>query len=184
MEQNTALLIMDMQNGIAGSYPGLDELVKTTNEAIAKAREANIPILFVRLAFSKNFSEVSPNNILFSKMKTSGIAMTTNDEAAQIVNGLDIESDDLIVTKQRISAFTGSNLDVLLSGLQVDHLVLTGIATSGVVLSTAVEAFDKDYTLTVLKDAAADRDAETHDFLVDNILTRYGDVITTEAWMK
>lgn len=71
---------------------------------------------------------------------------------------------------------------MLLRGLQVDHLVLTGVSTSGVVLSTAVEAADKDYKLTLLSDAMADQDVEKHQFLIDKILTRYADVTTVEAW--
>ncbi|PSC77079.1 isochorismatase, partial [Mammaliicoccus sciuri] len=82
----------------------------------------------------------------------------------------------------RLSAFTGSNLEVLLRGLQVEHLVLTGVSTSGVVLSTATEAADKDYKLTILSDAITDQDEEKHQFLLNKILTRYADIITTDLW--
>lgn len=184
MKQNSALLIMDMQNGIAKSFPGLNEIVASSNEAIEAARKADIPIIFIRVAFSKNFSEVSPNNKVFTKIKNSGQTMTTDDDSTQIISALNIKPDDLIVTKQRFSAFTGSNLDVLLSGLEVDHLILSGVATSGVVLSTAVEAFDKDFKLTILEDASADRDIKVHDFLMNNIFPKYGDVLTTKAWTE
>ena len=72
----------------------------------------------------------------------------------------------------------------MLSGLEVDHLILSGVATSGVVLSTAVEAFDKDFKLTFLEDASADRDIKVHDFLINNIFPKYGDVLTTKAWTE
>jgi hypothetical protein len=49
---------------------------------------------------------------------------------------------DLIVTKRRVSAFTGSDLEVVLRAAGTEHLVLTGIATSGVVLSTLRQAAD------------------------------------------
>lgn len=184
MKQNSALLIMDMQNGIAKTFPGLDEIVASSNEAIETARKAGIPVIFVRVAFSKNFSEVSPNNKVFTKIKNSGQTMTTEDDSTQIISTLNIKPDDLIITKQRFSAFTGSNLDVLLSGLEVDHLILSGVATSGVVLSTAVEAFDKDFKLTFLEDASADRDIKVHDFLINSIFPKYGDVLTTKAWTE
>jgi nicotinamidase-related amidase len=64
------------------------------------------------------------------------------------------------VVKKRVSAFSGSDLEVLLRSLDVTHLVLTGIATSGVVLSTLREAADKDYRLTVLSDGCLDGDEE------------------------
>lgn len=183
MNQNSALLIMDMQNGIAGALDDLDEIVAPTNEAIAVARQHNIPIIFVRVAFSKGFSEISPNNKIFSRLINSGQSMTEDDPASQIINELNVDSNDLIITKQRVSAFTGSNLEVLLRSLQVDHFILTGVATSGVVLSTAVEAIDKDFKLTILKDATADRDLKTHEFLIDNILTKYGQVLNTKEWI-
>ena len=47
---------------------------------------------------------------------------------------------------------TGSNLEVLLRGMNINHIVLTGVSTSGVVLSTAVEAADKDFQITILAD--------------------------------
>lgn len=184
MNQNSALLVMDMQNGIAGTLDDLNEIIGATNEAIAVARRNNIPIIFVRVAFSESFSEISPNNKIFSRLKNSGQSMTIEDEASQIINELNVESNDLIITKQRISAFTGSNLDVLLRGLQVNNLILTGVATSGVVLSTTVEAIDKDFKLTILKDATADRDIKTHEFLLDNILPKYGQVLSTKEWKE
>ncbi|MDN8848817.1 isochorismatase family cysteine hydrolase, partial [Staphylococcus aureus] len=76
------------------------------------------------------------------------------------------QTHEPLVTKHRLSAFTGSNLEVLLRGLQVEHLVLTGVSTSGVILSTATEAADKDYKLTVLSDAIADQDEAKHQFLL------------------
>jgi len=59
-------------------------------------------------------------------------------------------ASDIVVTKRRVSAFAGSDLEVVLRTLGVRHLVLTGIATSGVVLTTLREASDKDFQLTGL----------------------------------
>ncbi|MEJ7486099.1 isochorismatase family cysteine hydrolase [Staphylococcus pasteuri] len=184
MNDNKALLVMDMQNGIISSLSDTKDLIDKTNEAITTARQMELPIIFVRVAFSKNFMEISSNNKMFSRIKESGQPMTVKDKSTQIIDELHMDDDDLLVTKQRISAFTGSNLEVLLRSLQIDHLVLTGIATSGVVLSTGVEAFDKDFKLTFLQDAMADRSSEMHEFLTNHILTRYGDVLTVADWQK
>ena len=89
---------------------------------------------------------------------------------------------DIMVTKRRISAFTGSDLEVILRAKRIEHLILTGISTSGVVLSTLREAADKDYRLTVLSDCCADPDEEIQQVLINKIFPRQADVITVQNW--
>jgi nicotinamidase-related amidase len=89
---------------------------------------------------------------------------------------------DVIVTKRRVSAFTGSDLEVVLRAADVDHLVLTGIATSGVVLSTLRQAADLDYRLTVLADGCLDADPEVHRVLTEKVFPRQADVIRIADW--
>ena len=88
-----------------------------------------------------------------------------------------------VVVKRRVSAFSGSDLDVLLRGASADALVLAGIATSGVVLSTVRQAADLDYRLTVLADACADRDPEVHRVLTEKVFPRQALVSTTDEWI-
>ena len=88
-----------------------------------------------------------------------------------------------MVTKRRVSAFAGSDLDVLLRAGGIRSLVLAGIATSGVVLSTLREAADKDYRITVLSDLCADTDAEVHNVLITKVFPRQSDVISSAQWM-
>ena len=76
----------------------------------------------------------------------------------------------------RVSAFAGSDLEVILRSLRIDTLVLTGIATSGVVLSTLREAADKDYGLVVLSDACLDADPEVQRVLIEKLFPRQADV--------
>lgn len=89
-----------------------------------------------------------------------------------------------MVTKKRVSAFTGSDLDVVLRSLNVESLVLTGIATSGVVLSTLRQAADLDFEVTVLRDACADADAEVHRVLLDKVFPRQAAVLDTDEWLR
>ncbi len=83
-----------------------------------------------------------------------------------------------------MSAFTGSDLEVILRAQQIQHIVLAGIATSGVVLSTLREAADKDYMITVLSDCCADRDEEVHRVLTTKMFPRQAEVMTAEEWGK
>ena len=72
----------------------------------------------------------------------------------------------------------------MLNGGGVDTLVLTGIATSGVVLSTLRYAADLDYRLVVLADACADADDEVHRVLTTKVFPRQADVLTVAQWAK
>jgi nicotinamidase-related amidase len=87
-----------------------------------------------------------------------------------------------IVTKHRVSAFAGSELDVLLRARRARSLVLCGIATSGVVLSTLRAAADLDFELTVLRDACADADPEVQRLLLDKVFPRHADLIDVATW--
>lgn len=67
---------------------------------------------------------------------------------------------------------------------EIRHLVLCGIATSGVVLSTVREAADKDYRLTVLADLCADTDAEVHSVLIGKVFPRQARVTSAAEWLE
>jgi nicotinamidase-related amidase len=86
------------------------------------------------------------------------------------------------VTKKRVSAFAGSDLAQILRGDDVDHLVVAGITTSGVVLSTVREAADLDYRITVLADLCLDADEEVHRVLTEKVFPRQATVIDSTQW--
>ena len=90
---------------------------------------------------------------------------------------------DVVVTRSRVSAFAGSDLEILLRAKEIEHLVLAGISTSGVVLSTLREAVDRDYVLTVLSDLCADRDEEVQRVLTGKVFLRHAEVISSAEWV-
>ncbi len=71
---------------------------------------------------------------------------------------------------------------MVLRAQDISHLVLCGIATSGVVLSTLREAADKDYQLTVLADCCADADEEVQRVLLSKVFSRQAKVLQVEEW--
>jgi nicotinamidase-related amidase len=83
-----------------------------------------------------------------------------------------------------VSAFFGSDLEVILRSNEIDTLVLFGLVTGGVTLATLLDAFDADYRVIVLKDLYRDQDPVAHDCLVEKIFPRYAKVITSAAWQK
>jgi nicotinamidase-related amidase len=110
--------------------------------------------------------------------------MTVHDQATQIHELVKPEANEPIITKYRVSAFTGSTLEVILRAQNIDTLVLSGISTSGVVLSTLREAADKDFKITVLEDACFDPDAEVHRVLTEKVFPRQADVVSVDAWIE
>jgi nicotinamidase-related amidase len=148
---------------------------------VRAARAHAIPVIFVRVALRPGYPDVSPNNLAFSALRDRGGLLET-DEATQIWEGVRPEGDEVVVVKRRVSAFTGSGLDVVLRAQDIDHLILTGIATSGVVLSTLRQAADADFRLTVLKDACLDADPEVHRVLTEKVFPRQAKVLTVVEW--
>jgi nicotinamidase-related amidase len=180
---NQALLVMDLQNGIVARLADqAEELLDTLERVITTARGRAMPVIFVRVAFRAGAPEVSARNQSFSALKGT-LPMDETSEATQIHPRLAPREGDVLVTKRRVSAFAGSDLDVVLRSLEVDHLVLTGIATSGVVLSTTRQAADLDYRLTILADACADADPEVHRVLTEKVFPRQAAVRTVDEWM-
>ena len=183
MEQTkkTALLVMDMQEATVKMLKGNLTVVQSINKAIEKARANGIPVLYGVMGFRNNYPEISAANKAFSAIK-SGAMNLAGDAGGKVDASVAQQPNDIVIIKKRVSTFTGSDLEVLLRSLGINHLVLTGLATSGVVLSTLREAADKDYVLTVLSDCCADSDEEVHRVLTTKIFPRQAEVTTAEEW--
>lgn len=180
----TALLLMDFQNGIAGRYAEAgSDVIEKARRALAAARAHRIPVVFVRVAFREGFPEAAARNKAFGRIADSPQAphMTESAAATQIVAELTPLAGEPVVVKRRIGAFA-SDLDVVLRGLGATDLVLAGVSTSGVVLSTVRHAADHDFGLTVLADACADQDPEVHRVLREKVFPRQADVVTVDEW--
>lgn len=179
----TALLAMDFQQGILarlGDEAGT--VVAAAARAVAAARDAGIPVVFVRIAFRPGYPEISPRNPVFAPYLGIGDGMTLDSPITQIVPELAPQPGEVVVVKTRYSAFAGSGLDIVLRGLGAEHLVLAGVSTSGVVLSTLRQAVDLDFATTVLADACADRDAQVHAMLTERVFARHSAVVSVADW--
>ena len=92
---------------------------------------------------------------------------------------LGVAAGEPVFRKTRIGAFSTTDLHDRLRARGVDTLVLAGISTSGVVLSTVRDAADKDYRLVVVADACSDLDAEVHRVLIEKVFPRQAEVVST-----
>ena len=178
----SALLVMDVQVGIVARFADDDGLIARLRRAIDAAHRASIRVIYVVVGFRDDFAEVSPNNRSFSTIAQSR-TFADSDANRQVHPDIAPQAGDIVVTKKRVSAFAGSDLDMVLRAQQIDHLVLAGVSASGVVLSTVRQAADLDFRLTVLSDGCADNDAEVQRVLMDKLFTRQADVVTIDEWI-
>jgi nicotinamidase-related amidase len=179
--ERSALLIMDVQPEIVERFGDDTGLIERISRAAAAARERGMRVIFVKVGFRAGYPEISPRSQTFSRIAELGGFV--EGSSSEIHPALPPAPDDVVVTKRRVSAFSGSDLDVVLRAGGIEALVLSGIATSGVVLSTVRQAADLDFSLTVLADACVDGDEEVHRVLCDKVFPRQASVLTVDEWI-
>ena len=157
--------------------------MNNVEKAISTARRVGVHIVYVTLAFREGHPEIHESHHRFGPIKASKVMFTPSHDGTLIHPAIEPMPGDVIVLKKRVSAFAGSDLEIILRAQKAEHLVLSGFSTSGVVLSTAREAEDKGYHLTVLSDACADPDPQVHDFLIKRVIPSSGIVLTTDEWV-
>ncbi len=176
-----ALLLMDLQNSILERIGAGESYLDKVVGVQERAEAAGVLVVLVRVAFRPGHPEISPNNKTFAAAAIR-TGMGIGDPAVEPHERLMRGNGEVVVTKKRISAFAGSDLEVILRSRGVTELVLAGISTSGVVLSTVREAADRDYELTVLEDLCLDTDDEVHRVLTTKVFVRQADVIAAADW--
>ena len=181
----TAVLSMDVQTAIVAIYakerPGL---VETAAGVLNEARRQGMTVIHVRVGFRPKLPEVSSRNSLFAAIKNSPQHRTIFEGAGgEIHPAVAPQADDITVVKHRVSAFAGTDLEMILRANAIDTLVLFGIATSGVVLSTLLDACDADYRLIVIADCCADLDAGLHSCLIEKLFPRRATVLTASEFL-
>lgn len=181
--QTSALLIMDFQTLTVDNYAdGAKALLNRTAKLIAAARIAGIRVIYVVVGFRPGYPEVSDRNATFKGLKASG-AFATEAKSANVHPAVAPVAEEIVVTKHRVSAFAGTDLDLILRANGIETLILTGIVTSGVVLSTLRHAADADYRLLVVRDCCSDRDDEAHRVLLEKVFP-WQATITTAAELE
>jgi nicotinamidase-related amidase len=174
----TALLVMDYQPGILDRVEDPDALAAKARAAIDTMREAGATIGYVRVAFTDEELEAMPDTAGMARVKAMPAgSMHADSPATQVDERVAPQEGDIIVRKKRVGAFGTTDLDKQLRARGVDTLVLAGISTSGVLLSTVRDGHDRDYRLFVLADASADPQPGFHEFLTEQLFPRQGTVI-------
>ncbi|WP_434589224.1 isochorismatase family cysteine hydrolase [Streptomyces sp. A5-4] len=189
MERRPALLVLDLINELVhpdGKYAadGYCEQVarrgvlERAGTAIARARTAGVPVIYVVVGFSPGYADWPASSELFASAR-DGDRVVLGTWGTRVHDALKPAGDEPVVEKRRISPFFGTHLDGLLRNLRVNTLLLTGVTTELVVLSTARDGHDRDYRVEVLEDATATDSQETHEAAL-KVIARTAKVSTVE----
>ena len=183
---HTAVLSMDCQAGIVSIYTreAKDAFLARVASVLNHARAAGMTVIHVQVGFRLGLPEISSRNALFGAIKSSEQHQQLfREPLGAIPDTIAPQANEVVITKHRISAFAGTDLAMILRANDIDTLVLFGIATSGVVLSTLIEASDADYRLAVIGDCCADLDSALHDCLIQRFFPKRGSVFTSEGFI-
>ncbi|WP_327140288.1 hydrolase [Nocardia sp. NBC_01327] len=179
LEPRTALVLIDLQQGVVGmqTLPHTAAEVVRNSVALARAfRKRDLPVVLVRVSFSADRADAAPG-----RTTDSGAQAFTPPEGWDVlVDDLEIQPTDIQITKRQWGAFYGTELDLQLRRRGITGIVLTGIATSIGVESTARAAQEHGYSVVVVEDASADRDLASHEHAFGKIFPRLGLVATTQ----
>ena len=179
--RRTALMLMDFQPAILGQIPDRDALMDRAQIALGWARANGVKVVFVRVAFVQDDYDAIPHHHkAFGNVKQNGL-LAEGNPAFDIDPALEVRTGDTVVRKTRFGAFSTTDLHALFGDESINTLVMGGISTAGVMLSTVREASDHDYLIFVLSDATADIDPEVHRVLTEKVLPQHADVITTSG---
>jgi gluconolactonase len=191
--KRTALIVQDMQNDViieggAFAESGSPEHAKEQNvvENAARlaeaARSKGVPVIHVHYIVEEGAPGLKLNAPLFNGVKdTNGLVRGTWGAAP--ADGLEPRPGDFVVEKMRMSAWEGTKLEVLLAGLGVDTIVITGAWTNMSVEHTARTGADKGYYMFVVDDCCSTMNADWHNasinFALQNVstVTNSGEVV-------
>lgn len=175
----TALLLMDFQPAVLANLADPDSVLDRAGAALSWARKENVQVGYVRVAFTEeDFQAVPAHSKPFAAVARNKFLAADSPEA-QIHPSLEVRDEDLVVRKTRFGAFSTTDLYATLRAQGTDTLILAGVSTAGVVLSTLRHAADDDCRIYVLSDATADGDPEVHRVLTEKVFPYHADVITT-----
>ena len=175
LDATTALIVIDIQKGIASmpTVHPMPEIIARAARLARAFRERGLPVGLVNVAgAAPGRTDAGPRNWSFPPDWT------------EFVPELEPQPGDHVVTKLRVGAFHGTDLDSYLRGRGVTQVVITGVATSFGVESTARSAYDLGYNVTLALDAMTDRDADAHKHCLEKIFPRIAETGATEDVLK
>ncbi len=202
-----AVVVIDAQNDFAArggmfdragiDISGIAAAAEATRPVLDAARAAGIPVVYLNMQHAPDLSDAGPHEgphrVKHRPLALGDVVEAPDGSPSRVlirdtwntenVPELAPEPGDVVVTKHRYSGFFETELDDVLRGLRVTHLLVTGCTTSVCVESTVRDATFRDYTCVVLEDCTAEP-LGTHEASLKVIETLFGWVSNTEALLE
>ena len=175
LDTAAALVVIDLQKGIVAipaAHP-VAEIINRSAQLAHAFRKRGLPVVLVNV-------DGRPD----TRTDTGRPNFSFPPDWTELVPELEQQPADILITKQSWGAFIGTPLNDDLRRNGVTQIVLTGVATSIGVESTARSAYDYGYNLALVVDAMTDRDADAHRYSIEKIFPRLGETGTTEDILK
>ena len=170
LKTKTALIVIDFINDIVhpeGKIPSCAEQVLThstieaANRTLAWARKSNHLIIQVKVGFDAHYHAQPKRSPMFGKANEYG-ALNLQAWGTKFHEKLDVQDNDMIIVKPRVSPFYGTPLDAVLRANRVEKLIICGVSTTWAIQACVREAHDRDYELTIIEDACAAHTQDEH----------------------
>ena len=171
LDPKTALVVIDLQKGIV-AYPTvhpIGEVVKQARSLADAFRHRGLPVVLVNVAGGAPGRTERPRN---SESFPAGWT--------DLIPEIDRQPSDVVVTKRTWGAFASTNLEDQLKALGVTQVVIVGVATGTGVESTARQAYEQGFNVTLAIDAMTDMRPEAHDYSIAQVFPRLGETGTTQ----
>jgi nicotinamidase-related amidase len=172
LDPNTALIVVDLQNGLIGSpfiHP-IGEVVERSRALIECFRAQRLPIVLVNVAGGAPGRTEQPR-------RHDG---TYSEGFTDFVAELGQRPGDLVVTKRTWGAFASTDLEAQLKARGVTQVVIAGVATATGVEATARQAYEQGFNVTLAIDAMADVRPEAHTYSIKTVFPRLGETGTSQ----
>lgn len=171
----------DGPNGSKGYGPELKRrnTLANTAEALRKARAAGALIGYVRIGFSPDYRECPPTSRIFQGAKKAGM-FKLGAWGTDVHPLLKPQPGDHDIVKHRVSPFYATPLEAILRANGIRRLYVSGVSTSGAVLSAAKDGHDRDYDVYVLDDCCCALSEAQHQAVIDQ-MKRMTTILTAAA---
>ena len=172
LDPNTALLVVDLQKGIVGSLPvhAIGAVVERAGVLINAFRKHRLPVVLI------NVAGVAPGRT--EQPRRPGDVLP--EGFTDFIEDLGQQPDDIVATKRTWGAFAGTDLETRLKAIGVTQVVVLGVATGTGVESTARQAYEAGFNVTLAIDAMTDTRPEAHDYSIRAIFPRLGETGTSQ----
>ena len=179
--ERPAVLVIDLAKAWTDSASPLGSdlsgPIAETVRILRAARAKQLPIFFTTMAFEPDFSDLGEN---VRRKKPVSEFQVKGTEWVELVPELERRPNEVLINKPRASSFFSTNLLGLLTGQQVDTLIITGCSTSGCVRATSQTSHDHNLRTIVPRQAVGDRSKSAHDAALFDINARMADVVDVQ----